>query len=218
MSSPYDFPEFITTKDIEEINQNHFIGIKVGDIDQSAELIGAAQTRSNTTLSLVIDQGIRVSPSVVKYGVFLDRMESLEGLQIDLRLKGDRATILSLESGLIELDPESYILLSNELKLSYGKSVSQSIGQKKALFYILVENAEVNENNKFELIQNAIKPEAYFADGLNAIIQLNSYAKVNGSIKLLPNQPNPFSQSTKIRFETSDPTEDLYIDRFLDVF
>ena len=207
MSSPYDFPEFITTKDIEEINQNHFIGIKVGDIDQSAELIGAAQTRSNTTLSLVIDQGIRVSPSVVKYGVFLDRMESLEGLQIDLRLKGDRATILSLESGLIELDPESYILLSNELKLSYGKSVSQSIGQKKALFYILVENAEVNENNKFELIQNAIKPEAYFADGLNAIIQLNSYAKVNGSIKLLPNQPNPFSQSTKIRFETSDPTE-----------
>ena len=155
----------------------------------------------------MIDQGIRVSPSVVKYGVFLERMESLEGFQFDLRLKGDRATILSLESGLIELDPESYILLSNELKLSYGKSVSQSIGQKKALFYILVENAEVSENNRFELIQNAIKPEAYFADGLNAIILLNAYAKVNGSIKLLPNQPNPFSQSTKIRFETSDPTE-----------
>ena len=207
VTAPYDFPEFISTKDKEVVDQNHFVGVKVGDIDQSAILFGAAQTRFNKSVSLIIDNGIRVSPNVVKYGVYLDRMELLDGFQFSLQLMDHTANIQSIESGLIEMDTENYLLLPKELRVSYGKNINHSKDQKKAMFYIVIENGELNANSKFSLLENAITPEAYYTDGSNASLRLNSQVKSTGLITLLPNQPNPFSQSTKIRFESSEPTE-----------
>ena len=204
-SYPYDFPEFIETGDLESYDKNHFIGMKIGDIDMSASLFTNAINRNTNKASLILNEGsYDAIAQVKKIGISLNHNTSIEGLQMALSLNSNKAEFISFESGQLDINKENYNVLDKEIRLSV-EGLNKVFNSNLPLFYILI-NADVNVN-ELTLKSSSLKSEIYFTNGEIKDIELKTEGKSKATFNLLTNQPNPFSQNTTIRFDASQEME-----------
>lgn len=185
---------------------NDFVGVKIGDVNGSAEtnLVGQENnTRSVDPIQIQLKQRESKDNNVIVDFVAMDQ-EEVYGFQFNLDLTNTE--FVDVKSG--ELDVKSnnigFSASNQTIYFSYDNSNGVSIGSGDVLFSI-----EVNKNQLASLSRSIKLNEYSFADeayvGLDLrtkSIAFNYANEINevSSIELYQNEPNPFVDKTKIMF------------------
>lgn len=203
-TEPYDFVEFLmTTDNLNTGDKNSFVGVKMGDIDQSAKAFGISQSRNNNNTVLILEEQRNQSSDIYKIDVYADRAMNMEGMQLAIQSTDASLSIQSIESKALNIKSEQWNLDNNLLKLSLDLNNSMQVKAKQILFTILVKSAKHNPSAYLQLNNQKISAELYLASGQKSDIVMRSESARIQELRFLSNNPNPFTDNTTIRFEST---------------
>jgi len=193
--SPWPFNEAI---ELHEINQdmmdNDFIAVKVGDVDGSA-LVNDNQvviaTKSTQNLDLITELH-EIGSNEYLIPVYISHPLNVFGLQMDIAFD-ENIQVTDIESGKILIEGGYSIFVFD-------------IGSKEALFYLTVKSDSPLTEVPFTLSQNGVKNEVYGPE-LRRISISDSQALPTFVTELQQNTPNPWDVSTEIVFELPSTSE-----------
>lgn len=201
--SPMDFEETINIGlENQNIYNNDFIGVKVGDVNGSAianSAIAGSRSNSDKELSAVYRQ----ESDAWYIDIISTEAIDLSGFQLSIDLAGDYNRI-DINNGMVQLKEENYNMTDDNVRLSWNSRSPVLLPDGEPLFSLRIEAAEVPlisiGNDRYNQI---------YDDGLNSynisFKKLQAIKEVENDIVLYQNQPNPFTQSTYITFDITSP-------------
>ncbi len=196
---------------INEFNQNmnvNFVGVKIGDINNSA-IANAnhenVELRSNSVLKLQYENVNISEGEVFEIEISAEVYPGIQGAQFELAIDTDYAKDFSIEI----LDNE---ILGNEnfnftdvengiIGTSWHMNKSVTVNREIKLFKVIAKALRTGTiENAINLINNNITPEAYAENNpIDLALIPNNYS--NEDLMLLyQNNPNPWSEKTTISF------------------
>ncbi|MBK8152280.1 MAG: T9SS type A sorting domain-containing protein [Saprospiraceae bacterium] len=173
-----------------------FVGIKSGDIDQSANFgnqNGIVRQNETRTWKLIKEENNH------RVAVVSTQKQLISGFQLALQIGSTQA--YNLESGKIQILSDDYLELQQQLRISWAAKSDVSVEKDDVLFYIKSSGSSIPS---FELSEIWMPAQVYDAAGNQYSIKLipnEEYQEKIGSLVLYQNTPNPFSLSTTINFE-----------------
>jgi len=211
---PYHFPSTMTMNNLgHDVAGIDFMGIKVGDVNNSAKLGLLNNTAENrNTLSLIQNTVTGIAGNIVEIEIKADQIQSVVGMQMSLFLPTDLAQILEIDAKALGLNDDNIALNQLEsglINISWNQ-INPSDLTDKIITIKLKLRKDVNAQAMFSLVNNTIQPEIYVLED-NQVkplsIRLTEADGNNSSaqFELYQNIPNPFNDKTSISF--SLPTE-----------
>ncbi|MBK7881805.1 MAG: DUF11 domain-containing protein [Saprospiraceae bacterium] len=208
------FPESYV---IPTLNKNYlvnFVGIKVGDVDDSNKMNGALNTSSRTqekaqlrTADIFMEKGKEYAIELK-----LSDWEKLEGAQAGIYIDPQLAWIKEISTNQEgSLRPEHVADVFKE-----QGSVRFAWNQEKGNEWKLILNIRSHKDQYLSdvmfLDKQLMNAEAYKKSGeVNELeLKLDGSINTQGKIHLFQNIPNPFNQSTMIPFEINQDSEVLF--------
>ncbi len=196
--NPWPFTEVINIEALAEpMMDNDFVGVKIGDVNgtATANLLGDDTSfRSAEKLQLYFEDLISNIESV-SVPVKINSNELLNGMQITLEHPG--AELLRIEGASLDISDNNYVTTGSSTSFSWSSGKAVSLNNGEVLFTLVFKGDVVK--NIFGSDNNLIS-EAYVGENLEIMdveFGQNKDAFVN---ELYQNSPNPFSESTTIRF------------------
>ena len=195
-ANPWGFPELINVNNMNsDTDALDFIGVKIGDINGSAQANGLqpAQDRGESILYLKTDE------QWIKYGqevsVLIESDEILSGLQYTLEHEG--LQLQNIVSGL--WDDRHIGIHDGYITLSWNDAEDRKLKGEALIEFVFVAEQSGSLSEYLRLSSKATAAEAYGQDrlfGLDLIFE-GQEAPMN---VLYQNEPNPFNKFTQIRF------------------
>ena len=207
------FPEQIYISDLSfnRLN-NHFVAIKVGDVNGSAKLNtanGTVQQRSEWPELLFETEEIELRKGQ-HYEVAIQATENvnLSGMQFTLSAKAGIARIQNVETGALPGFSEENVgtneAMMGNRTISWGSTKSEVISKGDKVLYVellALENGKLSE--ALEINSDWTEAEAYVGETELTFAQPKLiFAGKAGQTFQVYNQPNPFNEMTSIYFET----------------
>ena len=178
-----------------------FIGVKVGDVDNSIELLESTNTDLRQTNKSISIEELSSIDGVKKYVISGAENADVDGFQFALNVYGGGAKILEIVPLAEGLDYDNFNLHSlqrGEVNVSWNNNSPMRFDQN--LFEITVlQNANVNDRVVIELGEN-LQSELYFNDTVYGL-ELEEVTEDVEVITLYQNNPNPWSEYTEIKFK-----------------
>lgn len=175
-----------------------FIGVKIGDVNQSAEV----RSSDYTLLSSSVDEVME--GEVFEIGIVNSSNQDIEGLQLSLQL--DKVELVSFESEMFVLD-NTNMSISNDL-LSI---VLHEVKNKKAFDVLSFKLRAIDGGFVEDLVtidNSKLKAEVYQGKVLESSdIVLESIEKEENDFYIYQNVPNPYRYVSQIDFRA--PLEDI---------
>jgi len=210
-----DFPEIaVVSSDGTDQTQVDFMAIKIGDVDYSAQSNGLATSESRNQKEALFfelnDQTFQAGETVI---VTFKAKEFTEVLGYQFELLFDKNTIdyQSFKQGEIaSLSTDNLGLTqinSGKLKTSWDEAIGVTIANGAPLFSIQFQAKKAGQLSEvLTLNTRDFAPEVYSNIEEIYELQLNfNQSTATTSVELFQNQPNPFSQQTKIQFTLPSP-------------
>ncbi len=197
--NPWPFSEslFINSLQTSMSNQN-FVGVKVGDVNGTAQLGVTQNNTTNRSANLVLTIEDRILDKDEEYTIDFssEQINELYGLQMNL-LIGD-LQILGIESEVINISEANYKLNDANLMISWNDP--KGITTEQPIFSIKVKAQKSTSILENIIISNKkMMAEAYA--GANLETQTISIAgSIQEEYALYQNEPNPWSNYTDITF------------------
>jgi hypothetical protein len=186
------------------IHHVDFYGIKVGDVNNTvkANATTLLPRGSGKILDLVIDEQLVSTGDVIEVPVYAGSSNTIEGLQFSLDLKAG-LELQSVRAGILDVTADNFAWLGNRtLTSSWNKAEGVTIENKEPLFTLVLRSGSNTRLSKsVSIVQNPTQPEAYSAN--SEILDLSLTFRgvdMTPSFELLQNEPNPFTEITKIGF------------------
>ncbi len=206
------FPEVYTIENTPSNNMNigSFIGIKVGDINNTATIQNevssiASQVRSAVALNIP-DQYLEAG-STVEIPITATNWNQLLGFQFALAIDADALEIEDISLGEVsKLTKDNFrldALHRGHLSVSWQQAAATNYHQDDLFTLKVYVKKGIQSTNAISLNKEFLHPEIYQEESGGLIakhIQLQSIATIK-QLKLYQNQPNPFSTQTTIGFE-----------------
>ena len=210
--SPFsqNFPEAYNINDLTDPMNLGFIGIKVGDVNNSASvnelIIAEDRTIRNKTLMYIIEDHPEEDYAVIH--IVANEENHVNGLQISLHL--DPMQIQDYEIIFDEsLITEEYIhdkLDQFIINVSWNSAQARSLSEENPLISIKFKKSKrYSANELLSFIDGQISPEIYIENQGTFDLELKarSISSDVAFLKVLGNRPNPFSQRTVLSFMTN---------------
>lgn len=198
VSNPWDAKGEIEFKDlIEDFSHLDFVGVKKGDVDNSATL-NKVQTPKTRTSSILWNIGEPMpNNGHFLYPVISTVGMTMEGFQTALKGNG----IVSIVSGAVPFEDWNYNNQKGILSISWNAPNAIVISENTVLFYI---ETETNQMQWEQVEASRFTHEIYLNDVVsNLILSRNSNIGGDYSMKLGQNEPNPFQENTIIPIEVN---------------
>lgn len=208
-----NFPESMSCLNLSQSELGmDFIGIKVGDVNGTASPnnLASINTRYDEgEVILQIDNFWLERNRVTKIPVYAKNMEEIIGFQFTLNFPPDQIELLNVEKNILEKENFGFkFQQKGSITCSWNKKNQNEISSQNPIFYLNIraKNNLFLENNLW--INSTYTPtEAYSVK--NKIYTMELLFKNNNSdleshsveVQLFQNQPNPFTTSTKIKFQ-----------------
>jgi hypothetical protein len=195
-------PEYVMSENLQQDKMNvEFLGVKIGDVDQSYSLDGQQTREVAGKLSFdVANRVVRAGEEVeivLESGQLSDLLGAQFTMEFDagsMRFQGYSSEVLSESNlGMSYLD-------QGKITLSWDNSESARVEQG-LITMSFVAQSDVELKEVIELSSSLTKAEAYGLAGSRYDIELRFIE--DGSIaafELLQNKPNPFTNQTIIGF------------------
>lgn len=208
-----DYPESFS---IQSINKNYYIdftGIKMGDVDDSNDanqLSEPAVSRNANAVLLIARNESLLKDKEYEIELDLSQFNELDGMQFGLHVDPSKATLVGIvydEESRIKEDMVNLLTNKNSLRISYVKVEGEEDHWKLKIKVKMLASSDLSEI--LEIGTDGFNSEAYFKSGDVGPIKLDfidQYSNQEG-LSLYQNIPNPFSQTTIIPFQTSEPAD-----------
>jgi hypothetical protein len=200
-SEPWDGKEQLQMKDLsDQFDKLNFVGVKTGDVDNSANVNLSNQTISRSSKSFGLILGTPI-PTAQTYLIPVQSTEDiqLEGFQMSIQAN-DKLVPLS---GAIKIESYNYNLEKGNLKISWHHTESIKLASAQILFYL--EARDLDAFNSIELDLEGMHSEVYTVEGAVLDIALKSNRGIISEdyFTLGQNIPNPYAEQTFIPVELS---------------
>lgn len=201
-SSPWPAQEDIELYQLaQDMMDNDFIAVKVGDVNGTAIVNEAQETVTSSESGLNLQTEVHSLSNLGEYlvPVYLDQADEIFGLQMSLGFDED-VQVLEIESGKIDMENGNSILADGILTISYNEEELFEVQPGEALFYLTVSSPNPLNSSILSKGSSHIGGEVYTAGYKVEKLKLGAYKPTFVTI-LHQNVPNPFSGETIIEFE-----------------
>ena len=208
---PWLFPEVKFYLSLSEDVSGDFVGIKIGDVDNSTKPndFASTQSRSNQSLIMTVDNDKLVKGTEYIMEVKSDNFDQISGYQFTLNFDNDALQVDSVSAGKLDITSENFGLhVTNRgmITTSWHSHKSHTFTKDDVLFRIhfrVMKNVHVED--LFDIGSGITVAEAYHKtnDLWNVKLAIRNGADVElvEAVKLYQNQPNPFKDKTTISFD-----------------
>lgn len=203
-SNPFieGIPEEFYINSLTQDMETDFVGVKIGDVNDSADPSGFVQSEvrgHNTPLQLVANQVVsKEGTSMIE--VTADNYNDIRGFQFTMQFPVDRAKVKDVLPGVLPLNASnlgSKFVDRGLLTMSYNEiGIDRSVSKDDVLFTIVFDKE--TSNVKLEINSKITSAEAYTDTVIPVSIRNSS--TVDENVELYQNKPNPWSSSTNIEF------------------
>lgn len=200
-SAPWPFTKKIElNQPSQDMMENDFIAVKIGDVNSSAEINSAAGQLSERSTKVRIQNEVHAVKEGQEYliPIYFDQDVTVYGLQLDLEFRND-LKVVNIESGKLDVSTGNVLLKEAQLTVSYDKEFLFDIKSQEALFYVTVLTSSHLEGKVFDFknegLQNELYGDNYEVMGVSLGDNIPSFVT-----ELKQNVPNPFDGSTTIEF------------------
>ena len=208
ISSPWSFADSRIVSDANgSLTDKDFIGVKIGDVNGSAQANSALGTVRNKSGQVDFTLAQDISDRTIQTGITSDQHQVIYGLQLKFRL--DNASNPVVISDAIELSEEHYHISGDVLYISWHSLEPVSIKAGERLFSI--SGSEVNAV-PIDETYNQVYNENLQAQSVRYDKLISSDAQ--SELIVYPNQPNPFTNYTTIGFSLASLKLSMW--RYLD--
>ena len=208
---PFDFPSMINLDSLFEDKTNvNFIGVKVGDVNNSVEAnLNSSSTENRSANALFVTDLIEFEGGAhVKVDVKAAELMDIMGTQFGLGFDADQLVFQQVKSG--KLNVHDYNINTNlaaDGKLYFSIDIPNGVSLSPDDVLMTIEfKSKAKGNTAFMSTSNDnFDSEVYELDG--TVKSLNILARSNASgpqNELFQNQPNPFKDFTNISFELAE--------------
>ncbi len=207
------FENFPEVHNIPSLNRNEyvdFVGIKVGDIDDSNKPNGArggVQIRSSDQVAIVTENLPFTAGEVRCIEFFIDGIDALAGAQFALHANPAFVELLEVDMMASEgITADELHLQQNTIRVSWINN-HQSKQLRIAVKVKVLRDAYASQI--FSMDSGLLRGEAYSLnlEILPLELQFNQIVDENMGLVLYQNIPNPFTLSTRIPFRIDRVTE-----------
>ena len=183
--------------------KKNFIGIKIGDLNGNV-FTSQSTNRNRSAIDLVVPHVTIEVNNPVKVPVFLSEGLDIEGIQLQLLGDINQIEITGLESGQLDVDPESIMVKDGMVRLSVPMADGVFLDVTEPIFYInLLPKQSGDLMDALAISDQGFPSELYGIDrGIQSLhLQFGSESMENRPTTfLLQNRPNPFRAETTIEF------------------
>ena len=207
-----DFPSSFKINNLTNDQIVDFVAIKVGDLSGDVKVNDEVEGRSEETISFVINDMLFNTNDMVEIPVYSKDITDIQGFQTTISFDINKLEFEGIESGLFNIDEHNYAMNRvnrGYLPVSWDNSEGLSPKNDQVLFTLRFKAIGSSTTNQVLSFNSDItKSEAYNSayEVFNVELDYRSGGKDN--FVLMQNTPNPFSNSTVIRF--SNPNESTY--------
>jgi Secretion system C-terminal sorting domain/Cohesin domain/HYR domain len=202
------FPEVANVSLVGNANTD-FVAVKVGDINNSAttsNITGNASSRGVIgTVTMNLDEQALVAGKTYRFPVTLNA-EELAGLQFTMNYDNEKLELVNILNGdMTDMSVANYAVPQEGIITASWNT--QQANNSAATFFTLVMKAKEDGMLSESIVLNstATPAEAYTTDEEDLEVTLKfkvtqNVANTEQGLTLYQNQPNPFSETTNIRF------------------
>ncbi len=204
-NAPFPFSEVINIDNLSgNMSGQDFMAIKIGDVDNSAELSAGTETEVRSSVVMTSDNVALTAGELVSIPMSIGSMDEILGLQFSLQYDVNLMDIESIESGLLTID-ESNLGFASEgvMTFSWNEVTPTKITNEDVLFTINARaKAESNVQEALVINSRVTSAEVYNENlqPSNITFELRNGDLVSNGYDLLQNVPNPFESETTISF------------------
>ncbi len=179
-----------------------FIAVKVGDVNSSV-IVDANATdidkRNNSTVQITYSD-MTVEMNEIVEVPFTINKNDISGFQMAINFDSDLLTNVELANVNNTLDASNYRIVGDQILISWNTNTTIDNNE------IFIVRAQANTSGSiadaFSVDNRLITPEVYTSNGdINLpVINVEGGDQNSLEFRLYPNQPNPFSVETEVRF------------------
>ena len=195
--NPWIYSEFLRINDLEtDLNSEDFIGVKVGDVNLSAETSSINKPASSERKALTLEY----TDAILSDGDFVE----VKLVSPEAELYGYQFTLSTPDLELVEvigegINEQNVAQFKDKLTVSFSSTDVIQI-DRPVLTFVFKSERDGQLSEMISLGSDITKAEAYLGDNLEVIdIQLDNIQEKVG-YSLYQNQPNPFQESTTIGY------------------
>ena len=200
--NPWDFPEEIAV-DLEQVNhQRNFVGIKIGDINETAgNTLNQAIVRSESQkLEMTITNRRVEKGEIVEIPVMVNNLSAIEGMQFELGFPD--LQLLGIQSDILEENDHLWLRSDHQLAASITRPGGWVNIASMPFFILEVEAQKAGILSEMIQVQSGvITSEGYNIHGEQIPIDIQfqeTRISPDPLMKMDQNRPNPFSSETSI--------------------
>ncbi len=189
----------------ENILDNHFIAVKMGDVSGNARTnnLNNAVSRSQVQSVIRMDNMEFKPNEVIRIPVKLSYDGLLTGMQIAFEFDNNVLSFADMESGAVKISDSNFLVESGSastVRISWDQ-ISGVLTDQPLFYLVFTSNRNGLLSNSL-VLSNEIHAEAYTsdADPVDLEIRYGKEGDMNKGFYLYQNQPNPFNNTTKISF------------------
>ena len=199
-TSPWGFPEVVNINNLAEENLAvNFTGVKIGDVNASAQanINEEAQNRTNGSISINTADKSLVAGEFVTVEFTSDA--SVSGYQFTLNHAG--LAFVNIEEGIASV--ENFGLMTDAITTSWNDVEFRDL-KGEQLFSVTFQALEnIDLSDALSINSRYTAAEAYTSQGVESV-ELRFDDQSNDKFALYQNEPNPFNGLTKIGFEMAE--------------
>ncbi|MCB0632276.1 MAG: T9SS type A sorting domain-containing protein, partial [Lewinella sp.] len=208
------FPEVINLNNVQGLmDDKDFIGVKIGDIDLNAKVnLLTAETRNARGLfHLQMTEQTFIPGEVYRIAVSSAQLDAVQGFQFTLQLDNRQLELVDIEYGIAQPGNLGLQAVADGLiTASWNKMGENRTTGEAPLFTLVVRSLGDGQLSKIVSLSNRLTvAEAYdHEDGLMDVgIDFQAGQVLTTNFELLQNVPNPFRETTTIRFYLPEAAE-----------
>ncbi len=224
LTNPWPFDEIIEIDNFnqDEILDNNFIAVKVGDITGDAVTTGLMSSEDRTPsdyVDLVVEDEAVESGELVSLEIKAGEFKDVLGYQATLNWNSEELEWVGVNAAALDLTDANLGIHSVEqgrLGMSWNEGVGVTVNEGEVLFTIefrVMDGVKARWSELLSLSDDIIRPEAYTESASDLSVRFawndDESEAVDFNWNLAQNSPNPFDEFTVIEFtlaETSDVT------------
>ena len=201
--NPWPFVENIEINELtSELNSEDFIGIKLGDVNESVTIgnnLVSSEKRTDEILALTIRDRHLEKGERVKIALTSAEFKHVHGYQFTLQHKG--LSFTGIESGALTIDENNIGQNTEFMTMSWNDVEAITTTESEVLFTLEFEAVvSLSLKDVIKLNSTQTRAEAYVGDLFEIQnIQIEFINELE-EIELYQNKPNPFAVNTTIGF------------------